>query len=113
MLYYNIVVGMGMGLVSEASAVELGIQTREDGEARVGIRMKTMIMGTMMMMMMWTMMMMMMMDDTDVLRFDNHLRQCWPPGQERRPMDSFNISPPGDCNCQPDHNGDSDIDDIQ
>merc|ERR1719397_2275065 len=27
--------GMGMGLVSEATAVELGIQTREDGEARV------------------------------------------------------------------------------
>ena len=107
MLYYNIVVGMGMGLVSEATAVELGIQTREDGEARVGIRMKTMIMGTMMMMMMmmWMMMMMMMMmDDTDVLRFDNRLRQCWPPGQERRPMDSFNISPPGDFNCQPDLN---------
>ena len=28
-------VGMGMGLVSEATAVELGIQTREDGKARV------------------------------------------------------------------------------
>ena len=34
-------VGMGMGLVSEATAVELGIQTREDGEARVGITMMT------------------------------------------------------------------------
>ena len=30
------VVGMGMGLVSEATAVEIGIQTREEGEARVG-----------------------------------------------------------------------------
>ena len=29
------VVGMGMGLVSEATAVEVGIQTREEGEARV------------------------------------------------------------------------------
>lgn len=29
--------GMGMGLVSEAAAVELGIQTREDGEARVRV----------------------------------------------------------------------------
>ena len=28
---------MGMGLVSEAAAVELGIQTREDGEARVRV----------------------------------------------------------------------------
>ena len=26
-----------MGLVSEATAVELGIQSKEDGEARVGI----------------------------------------------------------------------------
>ena len=26
-----------MGLVSEAAAVELGIQTREDGEARVRV----------------------------------------------------------------------------
>ena len=28
-------VGTGMGLVSEATAVELGIQTRENGKARV------------------------------------------------------------------------------
>ena len=28
---------MGMGLVSEAAAVELGIQTREEGEARVRV----------------------------------------------------------------------------
>ena len=47
---------MGMGLVSEASAVELGKQTREDGEARVGITKKTtMMIGTMMMMMMMMM----------------------------------------------------------
>ena len=47
----------------------------------------------------------MMMGDTDVLRFVNHLRQCWPLGHERRLMGSFNISPPGDCNCHPNHYG--------
>merc|ERR1712012_1181667 len=31
----NFYSSVGMGLVSEAAAVELGIQTREDGEARV------------------------------------------------------------------------------
>ena len=31
-----------MGLVSEATAVELGIQSKEDGEARVGILKKAM-----------------------------------------------------------------------
>jgi len=35
--------GMGMGLVSEASAVELGIQTREDGEARVRQSLETVL----------------------------------------------------------------------
>ena len=30
-----------MGLVSEAAAVELGIQTQEEGKARVGIIKKT------------------------------------------------------------------------
>ena len=92
-----------MGLVSEAAAVELGIQTQEDGEARVGI-MKNMTMmgmgvkkGT---------------GTTDAFRFDNHLRLCWLPGQERQPMDSFNTSPPGDIgNCHADCDADSDGDD--
>jgi len=35
--------GMGMGLVSEAAAVELGIQTREDGEARVRQSLETVL----------------------------------------------------------------------
>ena len=69
--------GMGMGLVSEATAVELGIQTQEDGEARVGIKYGNP-------------------GSTDVFRFDNHLRLCSPPGRGRRPTDSFNTSPPGD-----------------
>ena len=43
---------MGMGLVSEATAVELGIQTKEDGEARVGIVKKTTMMTRIMMIMM-------------------------------------------------------------
>jgi len=35
--------GMGMGLVSEATAVELGIQTKEDGEARVRQSLETVL----------------------------------------------------------------------
>ena len=65
-----------MGLVSEAAAVELGIQSREDGEARVRWEEAGMV-------------------STDVFRFGNHWRLCWHPGQERQPMGSFNTSPLG------------------